>query len=734
MTPFYTILTNYGKTALAEALAAQQPLKIPYMAVGDGAGEYYDPTETQTNLRNEQWRGDLNDLRTDEELQGQVIAEAIIPHGIDGDWTAREIGLFDGKGGLVAVGKYPETYVPSALSGARSQIYINIVIKIDNVAAVELIVDHGQVLANKLFVQNFFDKLQVGDGSMIGLPVGTLRDAIDWVTPRMFGAESYFDLYDGQASSSKALQDAINYAYENGKTVTLGVGEKLFLDAPIRFKGKVFNLNGGILEVSPSYAGNVVELGSDDPALWGATDGYFGNFTIQTTKEDDRTATRAEKEGQYTGLYYDTTYRPVFNVQPSGIHINRPKIGIRWAGSNVDLNGWSTSLIHSGCSILGFEIAIQVDKTAGIVGENIFNDLMLYNQRTTPNAKVFKLEKGTSLILNNPIFWNDGAETFDMFDITSLSPMAMVSINGGYFESDASTFVHPQVAINGNLKVTTKSGGGDATKAVIFQPNITGAQVNNLISCEPDKWIVVSGGVSGISSYYQSRPMYALASNTTLRFDVGDEGCFKGLSNLTFSCWMNDTQYSKSYLGIQVTYSDGTQDNFSSAYVFGNGKNHLAGVSVAPKGLAKDKIPTRMFVTINTTSNTCKVGIPVLSTSSNMPLYNVPLDGALSVYKWNLLESGNPKPSVRNGYFHKTANTTATKYTDFTGAFANQKIFIKVADSNTSIDLSNLGNLRGNTPTGTIVASYKLNVGDVIKAEKDLDSRWYCTIIRGSDL
>ncbi|ELY3855407.1 phage tail protein [Providencia rettgeri] len=167
MTPFYTILTNYGKTVLAEALAAQQPLEIPHMAVGDGGGEYYDPTEAQTNLRNEIWRGDLNDLRTDIDVQGQVIAEAIIPMGIDGDWTVREIGLFDAKGGLIAVGKYPETYIPSALSGAKSQVHISIVINVDNVAAVQLIVDHGQVLASKLHVE-----------SKIGLVYSSLIDEV----------------------------------------------------------------------------------------------------------------------------------------------------------------------------------------------------------------------------------------------------------------------------------------------------------------------------------------------------------------------------------------------------------------------------------------------------------------------------------------------------------------------------------------------------------------------------
>ncbi|MEX9784609.1 phage tail protein [Providencia manganoxydans] len=179
MTPFYTILTNYGKTVLAEALAAQQPLEIPHMAVGDGGGAYYDPVEEQTNLRNELWRGDLNDLRTDANVQGQVIAEAIIPMGIDGDWTVREIGLFDAKGGLIAVGKYPETYIPSALSGAKSQVHISIIINVDNVAAVQLIVDHGQVLASKLYVSDqvhkFQEKIQEDNGENVFVSLSTTK-------------------------------------------------------------------------------------------------------------------------------------------------------------------------------------------------------------------------------------------------------------------------------------------------------------------------------------------------------------------------------------------------------------------------------------------------------------------------------------------------------------------------------------------------------------------------------
>lgn len=235
MRPFYTILTNYGKTALAEALAAQQPLKIPYMAVGDGAGEYYDPTETQTNLRNEQWRGDLNDLRTDEELQGQVIAEAIIPHGIDGDWTAREIGLFDGKGGLVAVGKYPETYIPPKLSGAKSQIYINIVVKIDNVAAVELIVNHDTVIASKQYVSD----TTIARNERIFTPRPAGMGLTDFVSVKDYGAKG-----DGVTDDTQAIQAAIDNsenapayippgAYVISDTLVIGRGKALIGKVPV---------------------------------------------------------------------------------------------------------------------------------------------------------------------------------------------------------------------------------------------------------------------------------------------------------------------------------------------------------------------------------------------------------------------------------------------------------------------------------------------------------------------
>ena len=54
---FYTILTNIGKAKLANAQITGQTVNLVEMALGDGNGSYYEPTESQEELVNEVWRG-----------------------------------------------------------------------------------------------------------------------------------------------------------------------------------------------------------------------------------------------------------------------------------------------------------------------------------------------------------------------------------------------------------------------------------------------------------------------------------------------------------------------------------------------------------------------------------------------------------------------------------------------------------------------------------------------------
>ncbi len=60
---FFTILTAAGKTQIASALAEQKQIRLQTMVVGDGNGKYIEPTEIQTKVVHEVWRGQLNTLK-----------------------------------------------------------------------------------------------------------------------------------------------------------------------------------------------------------------------------------------------------------------------------------------------------------------------------------------------------------------------------------------------------------------------------------------------------------------------------------------------------------------------------------------------------------------------------------------------------------------------------------------------------------------------------------------------
>ncbi|MDI5670199.1 phage tail protein, partial [Salmonella enterica subsp. enterica serovar Montevideo] len=52
---FYTLLTDRGMAKIASALADKKQIHLQKMAVGDGGGQYYEPTASQTTLRREVW-------------------------------------------------------------------------------------------------------------------------------------------------------------------------------------------------------------------------------------------------------------------------------------------------------------------------------------------------------------------------------------------------------------------------------------------------------------------------------------------------------------------------------------------------------------------------------------------------------------------------------------------------------------------------------------------------------
>ncbi|MEB7937388.1 MULTISPECIES: tail fiber protein [Escherichia] len=154
---FYTLLTSRGMAKIANALANKKQLHLQKMAIGDGGGQYYEPTVSQTKLRHEVWRGDLNTLTVAPNNPNWLIAELVLPENIGG-WYVREVGVFDTDGELIAIGKFPESYKPLLPGGSGKQVCIRLIMEVSNTAAVTLTVDPSIVLATRDYVDSQLDE------------------------------------------------------------------------------------------------------------------------------------------------------------------------------------------------------------------------------------------------------------------------------------------------------------------------------------------------------------------------------------------------------------------------------------------------------------------------------------------------------------------------------------------------------------------------------------------------
>ncbi|WP_334321490.1 phage tail-collar fiber domain-containing protein [Gilliamella apicola] len=156
---YNTVLTQKGVALLDNATSLGVPLKITQMAVGDGNGNITTPDAIQTELVHEVRRAAIDKLYLDNENPYQIIAEQIIPE-TDGGWFINEIGLFDDKDNLIAVGNYPATYKPNCLEDSSRTQMIRMVIIVDNTETIELKNDSTEVFAARQYIEPRADATQ----------------------------------------------------------------------------------------------------------------------------------------------------------------------------------------------------------------------------------------------------------------------------------------------------------------------------------------------------------------------------------------------------------------------------------------------------------------------------------------------------------------------------------------------------------------------------------------------
>lgn len=144
-------LTKVGLALYTSAITAGVPVQLTAMAVGDGNGQPTTPSASQTALVGEKYRSALGSLKVDENDSSLIFAELVIPPNVGG-WAIREVGLFTADGVLFAVSNFPDTYKPLVADGASRDLVLQFALKLDNAAAVQLVIDATIVTATRQWV------------------------------------------------------------------------------------------------------------------------------------------------------------------------------------------------------------------------------------------------------------------------------------------------------------------------------------------------------------------------------------------------------------------------------------------------------------------------------------------------------------------------------------------------------------------------------------------------------
>ncbi|HEI8938488.1 TPA: phage tail protein [Klebsiella pneumoniae] len=147
MAEYFTILTEYGEAAFAQALVTGIPVGFSAMAVGDGAGVLPEPDKASAGLVNEVYRGTLNRVVIADQAANIIRVEMIILPQAGGFWM-REAALFDESGECLAVANLPETYKPRLEEGSGRLQSVNLWLSVSSTADVTLTADLSTILAS----------------------------------------------------------------------------------------------------------------------------------------------------------------------------------------------------------------------------------------------------------------------------------------------------------------------------------------------------------------------------------------------------------------------------------------------------------------------------------------------------------------------------------------------------------------------------------------------------------
>ena len=153
MATFKTLVTDVGQQKITAATLNGGKVNIVKAAVGDGGGNFYTPTTSQTELKRETWRGDIAFKQINEDNRKVIDVKVIIPAEVGG-FTVREAGLFDDEGDMIVVCNTPSTEKATVAIGSASTLtlFMHIIFSDMNVVNIKIeptidVVTHDEVAA-----------------------------------------------------------------------------------------------------------------------------------------------------------------------------------------------------------------------------------------------------------------------------------------------------------------------------------------------------------------------------------------------------------------------------------------------------------------------------------------------------------------------------------------------------------------------------------------------------------
>ncbi|OBX79135.1 phage tail protein [Faucicola atlantae] len=157
MANYYVLLTDYGKSVLAEAHTTQ-PIKLTEVVLGDANNKPYLPEsrQNQSQLINETARVPVTQIKVVNDNTAEVTA--IVPSDVGG-FNVHEIGITDASGKLVYIGNFHGGYRPLLSEGAGGDMEMIFTIAAANLAKVIITADPAAVVASKTWVNHRFSLL-----------------------------------------------------------------------------------------------------------------------------------------------------------------------------------------------------------------------------------------------------------------------------------------------------------------------------------------------------------------------------------------------------------------------------------------------------------------------------------------------------------------------------------------------------------------------------------------------